>query len=82
MIDLLVAAVPSGPNWTPPPTTPIKKNSHSDYTVISYVLEVVSHYRELGVDSWSNGLGARESPANNDISIRGHCWDPLPSNDQ
>jgi hypothetical protein len=25
-IDLLVAAVPSGPNWTPPPTTPNKKN--------------------------------------------------------
>jgi hypothetical protein len=22
-IDLLVAAVPSGPNWTPPPTIPI-----------------------------------------------------------
>jgi hypothetical protein len=24
-IGLLVAAVPSGPNWTPPPTMPIKK---------------------------------------------------------
>jgi hypothetical protein len=24
-IDLLLAAVPSGPNWTPPPTKPIKK---------------------------------------------------------
>jgi hypothetical protein len=25
----LVAAVPSGPNWTPPPTIPIKKNGSS-----------------------------------------------------
>jgi hypothetical protein len=25
-IGLLVAAVPSGPNWTPPPNIPIKKN--------------------------------------------------------
>jgi hypothetical protein len=25
-IGLLVAAVPSGPNWTPPPIIPIKKN--------------------------------------------------------
>jgi hypothetical protein len=24
-IGLLVSAVPSGPNWTPPPTIPIKK---------------------------------------------------------
>jgi hypothetical protein len=23
-----MAALPSGPNWTPPPTIPIKKNSH------------------------------------------------------
>jgi hypothetical protein len=26
-IGLLVALVPSGPNWTPPPTIPIKKNT-------------------------------------------------------
>jgi hypothetical protein len=25
IIGLLVAAVPSGPNWTPPPTIPIKR---------------------------------------------------------
>jgi hypothetical protein len=26
-----VAAVPSGPNWTPPPTIPIKKLKNSDH---------------------------------------------------
>jgi hypothetical protein len=29
----------------------------------------------------SHGLGARQSPAGNDVSGKGHYWDPLPSND-
>jgi hypothetical protein len=33
-IGLLVAAVPSGPNWTPPPTIPIKKFVHLGSTLI------------------------------------------------
>jgi hypothetical protein len=27
----------------------------------------------------SHGLGARQSPAGNDVGRRGHCWDPLPA---
>jgi hypothetical protein len=30
--------------------------------------------------SRNRGLGARQSPAGNDVSGRGHCWDPLPGN--
>jgi hypothetical protein len=31
-------------------------------------------------DIWSNALGVRQSPAGNDASRRGHCWDQLPGN--
>jgi hypothetical protein len=34
-----VAAVPSGPNWTPPPTIPIKK-SHTKYEIHVYTLKM------------------------------------------
>jgi hypothetical protein len=33
------------------------------------------------LDSWSNGLGVRQSSASNNVSRKGHCWDLLPSND-
>jgi hypothetical protein len=34
-IGLLVAAVPSGPNWTPPPTKPIKKKVLNDIEILA-----------------------------------------------
>jgi hypothetical protein len=40
-IGLLVAAVPSGPNWTPPPTIPIKKLYNSEKNILNYI-----HYIE------------------------------------
>jgi hypothetical protein len=40
-IGLFVAAVPSGPNWTPPPAKPIKKNATSRKVVGSSPDEVI-----------------------------------------
>jgi hypothetical protein len=52
----LVAAVPSGPNWTPPPTIPIKKKILKTYCVrtpnftreiIQCVLKVMADFKLL-----------------------------------
>jgi hypothetical protein len=42
-----VAAVPSGPNWTPPPTIPIKKNNKPEVLTQLRVLEVRFHVQKV-----------------------------------
>jgi hypothetical protein len=46
-MGVLMAAVPSGPNWTPPPTIPIKKNGNQIDPSLCQVCITVLPYLSL-----------------------------------